>query len=337
MKAGQAGGLALWGAWLVRGLGLAVLLLALSFAAFRAPDRPLESLVARWAPPPSQFVELPLRGQLQLVHLRDEGPREDPLPLLLIHGTGDSLHVWDAWTRELSKTRRVIRMDLPGFGLTGPVADGDYRIGAYVDFLWALLDQLQLRRVVLSGNSLGGEVAWMGAARQPERVAGLLLLDPSGLPFEPETLPPGFVASRFAPTAFLSRFLLPRPLVKASVEAVFGDPSKLSPAELDRYFEITLRAGNRQALAQRVQAFLAEVHTDLYKKAWQGLPTPVLLIWGERDRLIPPKTAQQYQALRAPGAPPAELRLLPGVGHVPQLEAPEAALAAARPFLNSLR
>jgi len=330
----QQGGVA---AWLLRGLGLLLLALAFSFAAFRAPDRPLETLVARWAPPPSQFIELQVAGHTQLVHLRDEGPREDPLPLLLIHGTSDSLHSWDAWTRELSKTRRVIRMDLPGFGLTGPAAAGDYRIGAYVAFMAALMDQLRLGRVLLAGNSLGGEVAWMTAAAHPQRVAGLVLLDPSGLPFEPEHLPPGFNASRFGPSAWLSQFLLPRPVVKASVEAVYGDPSKVSAAEVDRYFEITLRAGNRRALGERVQAFLAEVQTDLYRQAWAQLRTPTLLIWGERDRLIPPRTAQQYLDLRPKDAPPARLILLPGVGHVPHVETPAAALAAARAFIDSTR
>lgn len=336
MRQRQAGGLARWGAWLLRGLGLLILALALSFAAFRAPDRTLQSLVARWAPPPSQFIELPLRGLPQLVHLRDEGPRSDPLPLVLIHGTSDSLHTWDPWVAELSKTRRVVRMDLPGFGLTGPASHGDYRIGAYVDFLWTLLDQLKLQRVVLAGNSLGGEVAWMGAARFPERVAGLVLLDPAGLPFEPEAVPPGFALSAHPVSAWLSRFLLPRPLVKASAESVYADPSKLSAAEVDRFFEITLREGNRAALAARAQAFLAERHSPIYPEAWARVQTPTLLLWGAQDRLIPPVTAQQYLRLRAPAAPAAELVLLPGVGHVPQREAPQASLAAARAFIDRL-
>lgn len=322
---------------LIRGLGLLIMLLAACVAAFKAPDRPLESLVARWAAPPSEFIELQVKGQTQLAHWRDEGPRQDALPLLLLHGTGDSLHSWDDWARELSKTRRVLRVDLPGFGLTGPAAGGNYRIAAYVDFIQALLDSQGLARVLIVGNSLGGEVAWMTAARLPQRVAGLVLLDPAGLPFEPDTLPLGFAASAFAPTAWLSQYLLPRPLIKSSVEAVFGDPRRVSAPLVDRFFEMTLREGNRRAFGERVQAFLAERDQPFYAAAWASVRTPTLLIWGERDRLIPPRSAAPYQQGRHPEAAPAELKILPGLGHVPHLEDPQASLAAALPFITAIR
>lgn len=325
-------------AWLLRLAGVLLLLVAVTLAAFKAPDRKLASLVPRWAPPPSQFVELALgEGLAQIVHLRDEGPREDPLPIVLLHGTSDSLHAWDGWVRELARTRRVLRVDLPGFGLTGPAPDDNYRMAGYTRFMRALLDQQQLRRVVLVGNSLGGEVAWMSAAALPGRVAGLVLLDPAGLPFEPDALPLGFAASRFAPSAWVSQFLLPRPLVKQSVEAVFGDPAKVTPELVDRFFEITLREGNRRALGLRVQALLAERGGQPYVDAWKALRLPVLMIWGERDRLIPPRYAQQYLDLRAPDAEPVRLVLLPGIGHVPHIEDPAGSLAVARPFIEALK
>jgi pimeloyl-ACP methyl ester carboxylesterase len=323
--------------FLIRSIGILLLVIAASVATFKAPDRPLESLVARWAAPPSQFVELKVKGEVQLTHLRDEGPREDSLPILLLHGTSDSLHTWDGWTRELSKTRRVVRVDLPGFGLTGPSPSEDYGIEAYVAFIQALLDDLKLPRVLIAGNSLGGEVAWMTAARHPSRVAGLVLIDPSGLPFEPEHLPMGFAASAFAPSAWLSRFLLPRPLVRNSVEAVFGNPAKVSNAEVDRFFEISLREGNRHALHQRIQALLAEAPSGMHAKAWPLVKAPTLLLWGEKDRLIPPRFGQQYLDGRGADAAPASLKLLPGLGHVPQLEDPRASLDAARPFMDALK
>jgi len=323
--------------WLIRSVGVLLLLLAACVAAFKAPDRPLESLVARWAPPPSQFIELQVDGHTQLTHLRDEGPRDDALPILLLHGTSDSLHTWDGWTRELSRTRRVLRVDLPAFGLTGPSPADDYRIAAYVAFIKALLDQQQLRRVLIAGNSLGGEVAWMTAARHPERVAGLVLLDPGGLPFEPEHIPLGFALSRFPPSAWASQFLLPRPMVKASVEAVFGRPENVRAELVDRFFEMNLREGNRRALGRRVEALMAERGAAFYAESWATVSAPTLLIWGEKDRLIPPRTAEQYLQGRRRDAPPAELKILPGLGHVPQLEDPKASLAAALPFIEALR
>ncbi len=325
------------GSWALRALGVLLLAGAVSVAAFKAPDRPLESLVARWAPPPSQFVELPLPGGPQLTHLRDEGPRTDPLPILLLHGTSDSLHTWDGWVRELSKTRRVLRVDLPGFGLTGPAASGDYGIRRYVDFVQALLDQQQLSRVVIAGNSLGGEVAWMTAAAHPSRVAGLVLLDPAGLPFEPEALPLGFQMSATTVGSWMGRHLLPRPLVRQGVEDVFGRPERVTQAEVDRFFEMSVRAGNREALHLRLQALLAEREQGLQVPEWPKVMAPTLLVWGEKDRLIPPRTADAYLKARSPQAPPAQLRVLPGLGHVPQLEDPAASLAAVRPFLDGLQ
>lgn len=322
---------------LIRAIGLLILLLAVCVAAFKAPDRPLESLVARWAPPPSEFIELRIGAHTQLAHWRDEGPRDDRLPILLLHGTGDSLHSWDGWVRELSKTRRVLRVDLPGFGLTGPASSGDYRIAAYVDFIQALLDSQGLARVLIAGNSLGGEVAWMTAARLPERVAGLVLLDPAGLPFEPDRIPLGFAASAFAPTSWLSQYLLPRPLIRSSVEAVFGDPSRVRSELVDRFFEMTLREGNRKAFGQRVQAFLDERLQPFYPAAWASLSTPALLIWGEKDQLIPPRSSAPYLSGRRADAPKVELKILPGLGHVPHLEDPQASLAAALPFIESIR
>ena len=125
------------------GLRIALALLALlvlSIAAVLvwswAPDLPTTELEQRWAQPPSTFIEV----QGLRVHLRDEGPRDDPTPLVLVHGTSASLHTWDGWTEELRTTRRVIRFDLPGFGLTGPNAADDYSMAVYVRLVLALLD-----------------------------------------------------------------------------------------------------------------------------------------------------------------------------------------------------
>ena len=92
---------------LLKWLGVSLLLLLLAvgvlIALSWAPDLPLAQLKARWAPAPSQFIEL----QGMSVHLRDEGPRDDPIPLLLLHGTSASLHTWDGWAQALTERRRV--------------------------------------------------------------------------------------------------------------------------------------------------------------------------------------------------------------------------------------
>ncbi len=108
-------------AWLLRLAGVLLMATAVGVALSRAPDRAVETLVARWAPPPSDFIDV--KGMV--VHVRDEGPRQDPLPVVLVHGTGASLHTWEGWVQVLKTQRRVITFDLPAFGLTGPFA-GQY-------------------------------------------------------------------------------------------------------------------------------------------------------------------------------------------------------------------
>jgi pimeloyl-ACP methyl ester carboxylesterase len=316
--------------FLLRAFGVLLLLTTLAIALSRAPDRSAESLVARWAPPPSDFIEV----QGQVVHLRDEGPRSDPLPIVLIHGTGASLHTWEGWATALKGQRRVIRFDLPGFGLTGPWSDSftgtypheRYQGDAYARFTLALLDTLQVQRAVLAGNSLGGEVAWRTAFLAPQRVASLVLVDASGPAFTPLLVPVGFRIARLPVLNRVMEVLLPRPLVARSVAEVYGNPARVSDELVDRYFELTLREGNRRALSTRLQHLQAG--EDAERIATLKLPT--LILWGGRDRLIPPSVAQQFQQ-QISGS---QLVVFDALGHVPQEEDPAATVAAVKQFLG---
>jgi len=312
-------------ALLLKLLGLGLLALALLAAAFRAPERPLESLVARWAPPPSDFIEL----QGQLVHLRDEGPRDDPTPIVLLHGTAASLHTWQGWAAALKGSHRVISFDLPGFGLSGPSPRGDYSDEAYIAFVLALLDRLKLPRVVLGGNSLGGQIAWELATEAPERVAALLLVDAGGHDFEPEAVPLGFVLARLPGVGAIASGLLPRRLVEASLRSVYGDPAKVDSELVDRYFELTLREGNRAALLQR----LRQLRPGTYLERLPGLRQPSLILWGGRDRLIPPAYGEAF----AKALPHSRLVSFERLGHVPQEEDPQATVQVVADFLHSLK
>lgn len=307
-------------------IGLALILTAFAFAMIRAPDWPARALVARWAPAPSDFVEI--KGQL--VHLRDEGPREDPLPIVLIHGTSASLHTWEGWVRALKGQRRVITFDLPGFGLTGPFtgqyAPDDYRGDTYARFCLDLLDALKIDRVVLGGNSLGGEVAWRTAYAAPQRVAALVLVDAAGPAFTPIDIPLGFRLARVPLLNRLGDYTLPRPLVEQSVASVYGDPSKVTPALVDRYFELTLREGNRRALRLRMQSLVNGEHAERIAT----LKQPTLILWGGRDRLIPPATAQQFKQ-QIVGS---QLVVFDDLGHVPQEEDPLRSVAPVKVFLG---
>jgi pimeloyl-ACP methyl ester carboxylesterase len=306
-------------------LGFTLALLVVAAGAYivanRVPDRPVEDLKARWAPAPSQFASI---AGMQ-IHLRDEGPREDAEPIVLLHGTGASLHTWEGWTQTLKGERRVISYDMPGFGLTGPAPDANYSIENYARVVVAVLDHLGVQRCVLVGNSLGGYVAWATTVLHPDRVARLVLVDSSGYPYQSTSVPLGFKIARTPVLRSLMKDVLPRGVIESSVRNVFGDPSKVTPELVDRYFELTTREGNRLALRDR---FTQTQPSDLAKRVPE-IRVPTLIIWGGRDGLIPPEQGQRFHKEIAG----SQLRMFDALGHVPQEEDPAATVAVFKEFL----
>ena len=303
-----------------------VLLLLISLVAAVAwnwaPDRALADLKPRWALPPSEFLAI----DGMLVHLRDQGPRDDPAPIVLLHGTSASLHTWEGWVAALQAKRRVISLDLPGFGLTGPFPDGDYRMSHYSAFLAHVLDQLQVPRAVVAGNSFGGQLAWQFALDHPQRVERLVLVDSAGYPRNATSIPIGFRLAQIPALAPLMANLLPRQMIEASIRNVYGDPSKVSDELIDRYYELTLRAGNREALRQRfIQAEAGQGFTRIAE-----LKVPTLIIWGGRDELIPPDNAERFKR----DIQGSRLVLFDDLGHVPQEEDPARTVAVLMGFLE---
>jgi pimeloyl-ACP methyl ester carboxylesterase len=310
-------------------LGLCVLL-GLAIGAFIAtnwaPDRPVESLKARWAKAPSQFLSV---GGMQ-VHFRDEGPRTDPMPIVLLHGTSASLHTWEGWVSGLKEQRRIIRMDLPGFALTGPNPENDYSMQAYAKFIKAFLDQLEVKQCVLAGNSLGGGIAWVTAHAYPDRVTKLILVDASGYPPESAKLKPdipiGFKIARLPLARDLMKSVLPRQVVADSLAQVYGDPSKVSAELIDLYYEMALREGNRRALGRRMD----QGYTGVVEHIAQ-LNLPTLILWGGQDRLIGLEFAERF----AKDIKGSKLVAFHELGHVPHEESPEKTLPALQAFLNN--
>ena len=297
-----------------------ILLLVLALAIwFYTPDRPRAALEARYAAAPSRFVEA---AGLRL-HIRDTGPREAPA-VILVHGFGSSLHTWDEVAAGLEDEFRVIRLDLPGFGLTGPDPTGDYSDTRAHAVLAALMDALGVPRASFVGSSMGGRIAWSFAAAQPERVERLVLMAPDGF------ASPGIEYGKPPRVPLMMRLLavtLPRFMVKGSMAPAYGDPAGLTPALVDRYYEMMLAPGVRRAILDRMGQHVLVPPEPLLAT----IRAPTLLLWGERDRMVPVANAEDY--LRA--MPDARRLVLPGIGHVPMEEAPEQVVAALREFLTA--
>jgi len=269
----------------------------------------------------SKFIEI---DGMQ-VHYRDEGKG---FPIVLLHGTASSLHTWDDWSKELLKTNRVIRMDLPAFGLTGPNKTADYSIKAYTSFLNDLLTKLHVEKFYLAGNSLGGNIAWNYAAEHPDKVEKLVLVDASGLP----TNKPQPAIFKMAKTPFLNSLFLyvtPKFFIKKNMEEVYADGSKITDELVTRYHKMALRVGNRQAFIDRAKTDFKLGSKANYNKL-KRINTSTLLIWGAQDNWIPLDNGKRMDSI----LPNSKLVVLENSGHVPMEENPQESFAFLNEFLK---
>ncbi|MEE9313499.1 MAG: alpha/beta hydrolase [Rhizobiaceae bacterium] len=311
---------------MVTGIYLVLALLA-GYAVYRSLDLdvPLDSLLEVRAKPPSQFLEV----EGQSVHYRDQGARDAPV-ILLLHGTSASLHTFEGWAEKLQENWRVISVDLPGFGLTGPwigaLESQDYSRENYAIFLFQFMDKLKIKRFAVAGNSLGGEVAWQMAASSKERVSAQILLNAAGYADTGGQYPLAWKLITWPITSSISMSMLPRSAVAQGLRQVMVDQNLVTPDKIELYRDLGLRAGNRKALQQRLRFITADGGV-------QHLPQieiPTLIIWGEQDVLIPSSTAKRFlKDIRG-----SELVIFDDLGHIPQEENPERTVAVAIDFLR---
>tara|TARA_B100000809_G_C15071640_1_gene506257 strand:+ start:30 stop:971 length:942 start_codon:yes stop_codon:yes gene_type:complete len=298
--------------------GLIVIILLLKGAVYA--DISVEDLKKEYANEYSKFIEI---NELQ-VHYRDEGKG---FPIVLLHGTASSLHTWDDWTKELAKNYRVIRMDLPAFGITGPNKNADYSIKAYTTFLHQFLMKINVDRFYLAGNSLGGNIAWNYTAEHPEKIKKLILVDASGLPTN-KPQPAIFKMAKMPILSALFLYITPKFFIKKNMKEVYGDENKITDSLITRYHKMALRVGNRQAFIDRAKIDFklgAKVNLDKLK----SIKTPTLLIWGAKDSWIPLNNGKRMDLLLVN----SKLVVLENAGHVPMEENPAESLGILKSFL----
>lgn len=301
--------------------------LAVGFARLGFGSLPLDRLKARYASPDSgsRFIELDGFN----VHYRDEGSRDKPV-LVMIHGVVASLHTWDGWVSAFAPHYRIIRFDVPGFSLTGPKRDGDYSAERMMRVFGLLLDYLGIAKASIAGNSLGGYIAWNFAVAAPERVDKLVLIDPAGYPMAKV---PWMIAAAALPGATWAMPLwMPRALIAQGIKEVYGEPGRIKPGVIDRYYDLTRRPGNRRAMMDIFRVLLKvnreELHTTPERVA--KIQAPTLLMWGDRDRWISPRHVPLWQR----DLPGIQVKTYAGAGHIPMEEIPERTAADALRFLQ---
>jgi pimeloyl-ACP methyl ester carboxylesterase len=280
-------------------------------------DVPVEKLKAKYANEHSKFITIDGLS----IHYRDEG---QGFPLVLLHNAPGSLHSFDGLTAELSRKYHVIRLDLPGYGLTGPNATGDYSLGWYVQFLDSFLTGLQVDSCYLVGNSFGGRLACEFAHERKARVKKLVLIDAWGYPLKDE----GVLAVKMARNPLLRpvvRYITPRFFIAMNIKQAYGASETVRAETIDRYYELLLRTGNRNTFIVTSNSEPEDISTHI-----KALRLPILILWGSGDRVIPPLHAEYFHR----DIPGSRVVLYDDAGHMPQEVMPAKVAADMKEFLQ---
>lgn len=285
---------------------LAVVAIILWF--FYEKDLPMSELKAKYTDTQSRFVEI---DGMQ-VHYKIEG---QGTPLLLIHGTGAMLHTWDQWATLLKDKFQIVRMEIPGFGLTGPRADGVYTTDMYVDFMEKFRQKIAIDSFHLAGNSLGGLIAWRYALAHPQHVKKLVLLDPAG--FHDHNQKGGsFLFNMARDYPALTKVFLKigtSYFTRKTLKEVYYDKNIVTDSLVLAYNDMARRQGNRMAFVDRCQKATEKYDPAILK----GISNPTLVLWGKEDLLIDVREAEYFRNI-----PNSTFILYDKVGHVPQEEIP---------------
>ena len=262
------------------------------------------------------------------VHIRDEGNRDGEV-LVLMHGFGMSLHVWEKWVVELGDKYRLISFDWPGHGLSTPVQDTNYDLNALTDYLTDVLDWMNIDEFVLVGHSMGGGVAMNYVVDNPDKVQALVLIAATGLKIDRSDTPPRmFGITKFPGMSKALRYITPYDSVKKALITRYGSEAFVSKELVDRYYELMLNSTNREVLIKRLKQILLDEPLD----ARIGrLNHPTLLIWGEEDQIVGLKYAKRLRSIILS----ARLVSYQGVGHMPMEVLPKVTARDLTNFLNS--
>jgi len=292
---------------IIGGIFIALFAVILFFA---ESDRPVEELIPLYANKDSKFMDI--LGMK--VHYRDEGVASDTLPLILLHGMSSSLNTWDSVVIALKPHKRVISLDLPGFALTGPSPENAYNFPYYSKFIDSFTTRLKIKRFILVGNSMGGAISWNYALHNPSGLVKMVLVDAAGYPKKGESGSLGFTIASTPVINNLMLYVTPKALVRKSLETVYFDQSRITDEQVERFHDVAIREGNREAALQIFNGSFKGGKLDRIKE----IKIPTLILWGDHDNLIGVNNVDNF--LKDIQGSKAEV--YKNVGHVPMEEVP---------------
>lgn len=260
-------------------------------------------------------------------HVRDDGAAQQGV-WVLIHGFASDLQTWNAWTDKLQATHRVIRFDLPGLGLSGPVSDDDYSTERQCQRLLALLDDLKVGHekpavpVYWAGHSMGARLVSRCAGQAPRPPDAVVLIAPALHMDSSRQGQPAWTAAL--------RWVLPKALIRSGLAAAHAPEHPPTELEVERSYQLLRAPGVRRAIWASAQASQPRPAGHLDASPYAG---PALLMWGAEERLLGGEALKAAQR----AWPQASLHTYAQAGHLVHEDAAEASVNDALSFVKALR
>lgn len=281
-----------------------------------------EELVTRYAGSDSKFVVLEGLDGIR-VHYKDEGSGP---AVLLVHSSSGDLQDWDAWVNVLAEDYRVVRLDLPAFGLTGPVPSGNYSVDRYLSLVDALMDHLGIERFAITGISYGGLVAFRYAGTRLDRVTALILGNSAGIEYGGRR---GTTEKVRVRAPFFTPHLRTLQETETMLNTVINDSSKVTAEVIQRKTDFANLIGRDR------ESFLG---VNLYERGnpqrvLRRVRAPALVLWGGDSRGLSPETAQAFVDAMT-NAKSTQKIIYDGGGHLIHIERPEQTVEDVKLFLD---
>jgi pimeloyl-ACP methyl ester carboxylesterase len=282
---------------------------------------PLQQMIARYADADSRFIEI----DDVTLHYKDQGAGP---AVLLIHGSAGDIGDFDGWTPTLvQKGWRVVRLDLPGFGLSGPVVNGNYSIDHVQSLIDGLMDEIGIERFAVVGTSYGGLAAFRYAATRTDRITGLVIMNSAGVEYGKQEVDPKTGEKKFYAASVSDT--VSREATLAGLRKAFNDPSKVSDAWVDRKVDFSNIVGRDREAALAIDQYVR----GNPERVLAHVRAPVLVFWGGASLALSQDTADRFYAA-VKNASYREKAVQPGGGHMMHVELPAQTVATVAAFLD---
>ena len=263
-------------------LGIVLLFYSMIKLDIRYPsDISKESIEAKYLLESSDFIEIDGVN----IHFAIDGTGPD---LLLLHANYANLIDWNPWVDQLKKHFRVIRIDIPGHGLTEADPSNDYSMQRTVFLLENFLNELEIDTLSIAGASLGGTTSLHYTSQNPEKIDNLILVSPGALNprvrgrSEPVTLPKPFE---------IIAHITPKIVTESLLKGGFGDPNNVTDELVVRWHDLLLREGQRDAQIARVNQYVSGNIDEVLSK----IRSPTLIMWGKKNNVVPVDLAYEMK------------------------------------------